>query len=153
VVSSDTCRRLIAEGEPALARIPTDHGLAGPGGRLATLAARVVQEALFRAEYVYDYGMPQWLARLDRLASPLRPERLFLGRHKFAHFRAWYRGPLAAYVRDVLLDPRARARPYLDGRRLEAMVAAHTGGRGNYTLEIHRALTLELLHRLFIDAR
>jgi asparagine synthase (glutamine-hydrolysing) len=153
VVSPETCRRLIAEGEPALARIPTDRGLAGPGGRLATLAATVVQEALFRAEYLYDYGMPQWLARLDRVATPLRPERLFLGRHKFAHFRVWYRGPLAGYVRDVLLDPRARARPYLDGRRLEAMVAAHTAGRGNYTLEIHRALTLELVHRLFIDAR
>jgi asparagine synthase (glutamine-hydrolysing) len=153
LASPEVCLRLIAEGEPALARIRTDRGLAGPGGPLAALAARVVQEASFRAEYVYDYGMPQWMARLDRAVAPLQPGRLFLGRHKFAHFRVWYRGPLAGYVRDVLLDPRARSRPYLDGRRLEAIVAAHTSGRGNYTSEIHQALTLELIHRLFVDAR
>jgi asparagine synthase (glutamine-hydrolysing) len=148
--SPDLCLRLIADGNPELLSIRTDRGLAG--GRLGS-AARVMQETLFRAEYVYDYGMPQWLARVDHMLAPMRLERLFLGRHKFSHFRVWYRGPLAGYVRDVLLDPRALSRPYLDGRRLQEVVMAHTTGRGNYTSELHKALTLELVHRLFVDAR
>jgi asparagine synthase (glutamine-hydrolysing) len=154
--SSDLCRRLIGDGPVDLRGIATDRGLrAGRGGRLSA-ADRVVgllREAEFKAEYAYDYGMPGWLARADHLVSPLRPERLFLGRHKFAHFRVWYRDALAGYLRDVLLDPRALSRPYVDRRRLEAMVRAHVTGAGNHTRELHRVLTLELIHRLFLDSR
>ena len=146
----DLCLRLIADGDPELLSIRTDRGLAG---RRLGFAARALQETLFRAEYLYDYGMPQWLARTDHVLAPMRLERLFLGRHKFAHFRVWYRGPLAGWVRDVLLDPRARSRPYLNGQRLEELVMAHTTGRGNYTWDLHKALTVELVHRLFVDAR
>jgi hypothetical protein len=32
------------------------------------------------------------------------------------------------------------------------MVANHLGGRRNHTTGIHTVLTLELLHRLFIDS-
>jgi len=150
LASPDVCLRLIAEGDPALRGIRTDRGLAG--NRLSA-ASRVMHETLFRAEYAYDYGMPQWMARVNHALEPLHLERLFLGRHKFAHFRVWYRGPLAGYVRDVLLDPRALSRPHVDGRRLEELVMAHTTGRGNYTSDIHKALTVELVHRLFVDAR
>jgi asparagine synthase (glutamine-hydrolysing) len=148
--SPELCLRLIADGNPALLNIRTDRGLAG--GRLRA-AVRALQETSFRAEYVFDYGMPPWLARMDRVLAPMRLERLFLGRHKFTHFRVWYRGPLAGYVRDVLLDPRALSRPYVDGRRLQELVMAHTTGRGNYTWDLHKALTVELVHRLFVDAR
>src|SRR5262249_2474339 len=102
--SPDLCLRLIADGDPHLRGIRTDPGLAG--NRLS-LASRAMHEILFRAEYAYDYGMPQWMARVDHALAPLHLERLFLGRHKFTHFRVWYRGPLASYVRDVLLDSRA----------------------------------------------
>jgi asparagine synthase (glutamine-hydrolysing) len=146
----EICLRLIADGDPGLLNIRTDRGLAG---RRLSAAARLMQETLFRAEYAYDYGMPQWMARVNHALEPLHLERLFLGRHKFAHFRVWYRSPLAGYVRDVLLDPRALSRPYVDGRRLEELVMAHTTGRGNYTSDIHKALTVELVHRLFVDAR
>ena len=47
--------------------------------------------------------MPQWLARIDHVLSPFRLERLFLGRHKFCHFRVWYRDALSRYVREVLV--------------------------------------------------
>jgi asparagine synthase (glutamine-hydrolysing) len=143
--------RLIAEGRASLARIPTDLGLvAGRGGLAASLSHRGLH-FLKRAEYAYDYGMPQWLAQLDHRLSPLHLERLFLGRHKFGHFRIWYRGPLSQYVREVLLDPRTRSRPYLDGARLEAIVRRHLGGVGNHTSDIHKVLTLELVHRLLLD--
>jgi len=148
--SNDVCLRLIAEGDPALRLIRTDRGLGGGSGPLSA-ASRGLLELLFKAEYAYDYGMPQWVARIDHLLSPFRLERLFLGRHKFCHFRVWYRDALSGYVREVLLDPRTLSRPYLERRRLEAMIGGHLKGDRNYTTEIHKVLTLELLHRLFLD--
>jgi asparagine synthase (glutamine-hydrolysing) len=115
--------------------------------------SRVVSDLLRKAEYVYDYGMPQWLALVDHALWPLHLERLFLGRQKFYHFRVWYREALAGFVRDVLLDPRALSRPYVDRRRLEAMVNGHVTGNRNYTVDIHKMLTLELLHRCCLDAQ
>jgi asparagine synthase (glutamine-hydrolysing) len=96
--------------------------------------------------------MPQWMARLDHSFSMLHLERLFLGRHKFCHFRVWYRDHLADYVREVLLDSRTLSRSYFDRAVLQKMVQGHLDGVANYTTEIHRLLTIELLHRIFVDA-
>jgi asparagine synthase (glutamine-hydrolysing) len=95
--------------------------------------------------------MPNWLARIDRAFQPLRLERLFLGRQKFCHFRTWYKRELAAYVREILLDSRSRARPYVNGTELESSVNAHVSGLRNYTVEIHKLLSLELLQRALLD--
>ena len=149
--SDALCFRLIADGKPSLAEIPTDMGRAVGRSRLASSMSHGVLQFLKKAEYAFDYGMPQWLARANHRLSPVPLERLFLGRHKFSHFRSWYRGPLSGYVREVLLDSRTRRRPYLDGDRLEAIARGHLEGTANYTREIHTVLTLELVHRLFVD--
>ena len=143
--------RLIADGNPALARIPTDRGVGGNRGGVGEALSRGPLEFLFKAEYAYDMGMPQWLAQLDHAFSPLHLERIFLGRHKIFHFRTWYRDALAGYVREMLLDPRSLSRPYIDGKGLEALVRGHLRGNRNYTTEIHKVLTLEIVHRLFLD--
>jgi len=149
---NEACNRVIADGNGALGRLRTDRGLAGqPGWRAGLIQG--MHEFTFRAEYAYDYGMPQWLARIDHYLSPLRLERLFLGRHKFYHFRVWYRDALSAYVRDMLLDPRTLSRPYLQRKAVEAAVRGHLKGDRNYTVEIHKLLTLELIHRVFVDQR
>ena len=83
----------------------------------------------------------------------LRLERLFLGRHKFYHFRVWYRDQLSGYVQDVLLDPRSLTRPYVNGRNLERIVSQHVRGLRNHTLAIHQALTVELTYRQLIDGQ
>lgn len=151
--SNDISLRLIADGNPALRKLRTDRGLGGSADPLTTKLRREYLEFTFKAEYAYDYGMPQWLARTDHALSAFHLERLFLGRHKFYHFRVWYRDPLATYVREMLLDPRTLSRPYLNRRMVEEVVAGHTRGDRNYTTAIHKILTLEHLHRLFIDAR
>jgi asparagine synthase (glutamine-hydrolysing) len=143
--------RLIADGDAALQRIRTDRGLAGDQGRLHAALSRTLLEFTFKAEYAYDYGMPQWVARIDHLLSPFHLERLFLGRHKFYHFRVWYRDALSRYVREMLLDPSALSRAYLNRNGVETVVRAHLKGDRNYTTAIHKLLTLELLHRLFLD--
>jgi asparagine synthase (glutamine-hydrolysing) len=143
-------RRLITDGNPALSRIPTDRGLGG-SGKLPEGASHALQEFLFKAEYAYDYGMPQWLASADHVLSALHLERLFLGRHKALHFRVWYRGDLSRYIREMLLDQRSLSRPYVERKTIEHIVSAHVTGTRNYTTEIHKLLTLELLHRNFVD--
>ena len=52
----------------------------------------------------------------------------------------------------MLLDPRSLDRPYLERAGVEAAVRGHLKGDRNYTGEIHRLLSLELLHRLFFDS-
>ena len=47
---------------------------------------RHYHEFMAKAEYAYDYGMPQWLVRADRRLSALHLEKLFLIT-KFCHFR------------------------------------------------------------------
>jgi asparagine synthase (glutamine-hydrolysing) len=143
---------LIADGHPALADIPTDRAIGGDRGRLTAGFARAVREFSRKAEYAYDYGMPQIGARIDHALGRLHLERLFLGRHKFCHFRVWYRDALREYVREILLDRRTLGRPYLEPRMVETIVGRHLAGLRNYTTEIHMLLTLELLHRRFVDA-
>jgi asparagine synthase (glutamine-hydrolysing) len=150
--SVDVSLRLVSDGSPTLARIPTDRGLAGVKRTLPVTLAHIAQEVLFKAEYTYDLGMPQWFARLDHTFSIFHFEKLFLGRHKPFHFRRWYHNELAGYLREVLLDPASLARPWVHRESMRAAVQSHLKGDGNYTHEIHKLLTLELLHRRFFDA-
>jgi asparagine synthase (glutamine-hydrolysing) len=151
LTSGDVSLRLIADGSPALAGIRTDRGVAGHQSGMAASVRRAFLEFTFKAEYAYDYGMPQWVARIDHALSALHLERLFLGRHKYAHYRVWYRDALADYVQEVLLDPRTLSRPIWNRTRVEALVNAHLKSGGNCTSDLHVLLSLELVHRLFVD--
>jgi asparagine synthase (glutamine-hydrolysing) len=142
--------QLIAAGNPILAQIPTDRGLTYPSQSL-TEARRSLAEFLAKAEYAFDYGMPQWLSRFNRMFAVFQLDRLFLGRQKFCHYRTWYQHRLANYVRDIILDSRTRSRPYLRRDALEGMVSAHRSGSGNFTTTIHKILSLELVQRLLIE--
>ena len=148
VVNEQARLQLIREGNPELARLRTDRGVGGQ----TSVFIRGLLEFSFKAEYAYDYGMPQWMAQVDHLFAPLHLERIWLGRHKVFHFRVWYRDHLAKYVREMLLDQRSLARPYLNPDAVRKIVEGHLKGDRNYTTEINRLLTLELTHRLFIDS-
>src|SRR5436190_8283767 len=151
LLQNEAALRLIADGDPALAKVGTDRGLAFRSVPGLSRALHWYQEFTFKAEYAYDYGMPQWLARLDYMFAPLRVEKLVLGWHKVAHFRVWYRDELSPWLREMLLDSNARNRPYLYANSVEAMLRAHSTGQRNYTSEIHKILTLEFIQRKLID--
>jgi len=144
--------RLIREGSAELAKVRTDLGFAGRGGAIASLCSQQLHRATMRAEYACEHASPRWIANLDRTVLGGQLERTFLGCHKFAHFSLWYRGELANYVRDMLLDNRTLSRGYVDRPRLEAAVRKHVNGEENITPTIHRLISLEYFHRLFIDA-
>jgi asparagine synthase (glutamine-hydrolysing) len=148
--NQEIAARLIRDGNPALLDFPTDRGPLGRNGVLGRLSENF-QEFTFKAEYAYDFGMPQWLAKIDNALSVFHFERLFLGRHKYNHFRPWYRRQLAGYVKDVLLDPRSLQRSYLNPQTVKEMVLAHVSGKGNFTSEIHTLLGMELLHRRLLE--
>jgi asparagine synthase (glutamine-hydrolysing) len=149
--SKEPSLRLIHEGNPLLAKIPTDRGMVYREASILGKVRKLGVEFTVKAEYAYDYGMPQRLAGLDHLLAPLHLEKLFLGRHKFYHFRVWYRDQLSQYLKEILFDLRARHRPYLQGQVLVRMVDAHSKGWQNWTREIHRVLSLELLQRQLIE--
>ena len=143
--------RLIADGNPALGKIGTDRGVTFRPIPGVTQALHTYQEFTFKAEYAYDYRMPQWLARLDHTFAPLHLEKLFIGRHKFHHFRVWYRDELSQCLKEMLLDSGARSRPYLRANSLEEILEAHCSGQRNYAFEIHKILTLEFIQRKLIE--
>ena len=143
--------QLIADGNSALRHIRTDIGVGGKHEVFPGAIIRSYQDFTFKAEYAYDHGMPQRVARIDHALSPLHLERIFLGRHKYYHFRIWYRDALSKYVQEMLLDPLTLSRSYLNRKAVETIVRGHLTGGRNYTNEIHTLLSLELLHRLFVD--
>jgi asparagine synthase (glutamine-hydrolysing) len=150
-VSAQPALRLVADGNRKMSAIPTDRGLLFRPRPLVTKAWNTYNEFTFKAEYAYDYGMPQSLARVDHYLRAFHLERVFLGRHKFHHFRIWYRDELSRCVKDMLLDSQAQSRPMFRRGALEKLVSDHLRGRRNYTSEIHQAFTCELIHRQLIE--
>jgi asparagine synthase (glutamine-hydrolysing) len=150
-MDTDVRLRLIQDGDRELAQIVSDRGIGGSYGKAVSAANRAYLEFTFKAEYAYDYGMPQSVARVDHTFSALHLERLFLGRHKLTHYRVWYRDQLSNYVREILLDRRTLSRPYLEPKHVEKMVEGHTRKGLNYTNAIHKLLSLELIQRIFFD--
>lgn len=138
---------LIAAGNRTLAEVETDRAVRP---RAVPLAA-AWRELTVKAEYAYDYGMPGWLTRTDRALIPLHLERLFLGRHKFYHFRVWYRDRLGPFLRERLAGFDEERFGYRPGA-VRALVDAHVAGRANHTLALHHALTAQLVDDLLLRA-
>jgi asparagine synthase (glutamine-hydrolysing) len=149
--TNETSLRLIADLNPRLAVIPTDMGY---GGDVAAPVARfrqVHRYLQFKAEWYYNAGMPQWLARFER-TLPLRMfEPLFLGSHKIDHYRLWIKNQLSHYVNAVLSDPASASRPYLNRRGYADLIRAQAGGDRNCLNEVNKVVTLELVHRLLLE--
>jgi asparagine synthase (glutamine-hydrolysing) len=88
---------------------------------------------------------------LKRAAAPLLPATTVRRRkHAFQiPLEPWLAGPLRHFVRDTLLDQRARERGWFDHRRLETLLAPNgssADGQSIWTL-----LCLELWAREFLD--
>ena len=82
----------------------------------------------------------------------LRLERLFLGRHKLLHFESGIAiSSLTMCGRCCLTRVRCRDRIFKK-KTVERIVEDHLKQGLNYTMPIHKLITLELLHRLFLDA-
>lgn len=63
----------------------------------------------------------------------------------------WFRGPLAASLRETLLSPEALARGYYHEPALRRLIEEHTAGRVNHEKQLWILYQLELWHRMYID--
>jgi len=151
LINKQLALRYANEMQPALAGAPTDRGQLKGSAIVPQKVLALAKEIRPRAEYYFDYGMPHWLARMDRLVSGLHLERLFLGQQKYYHFRIWYRRQLSTLLKSVLLDPVTLSRSYLQGSSVQRLVQAHVSGSGNHTIEIHKLLTTEMIERQLIQ--
>lgn len=142
--SQHLSQKLIGAGNPQLLELPTDTGN-------SSWLYRKVNDFLFKADYCYKGGMPNWMEKLHYYARPLPLEKYLRGLHRFAHPRIWFRHELSSYVKSILLDHRTLSRDFLQRKVVEEMVTRHIRGTHNYTDDIERLLTLELTCRLFID--
>ena len=142
---------LIAAGNPILDTVGTDRALRRRRLPVVTKLATTWQEFTAKAEYACDYGLPAWLTPVDRTLGGLHWDRLFLGRHKFYHFRTWYRHELANHLRECNVEGHNGTACYRDGM-VGRMIAGHLSGRSNHTSDLHKLLTVQLIDRLFLHA-
>lgn len=68
-----------------------------------------------------------------------------------SHFPAWLRGPLAAFLKDLLLAERTLQRSWIPADLLRTAVDGHLQGLLDATQFLGVAITLELFARQFLD--
>lgn len=137
--------RLISDCNPKLDGFRTDRGLTNKPKLIPSKLWFFCREFLPRVEYVYDYGMPQWFVKIDRVLSPLHLDKHFLGNQKYYHFRRWYRHELADKVKEIALDSQTLDIPFLNRKRIEQAVLNHISGKENNTSKIHTILQLAFM--------
>jgi asparagine synthase (glutamine-hydrolysing) len=64
--------------------------------------------------------------------------------------RAWFRGPLAGFAREVLLDSHAACRRHFEPAAIDRLLREHAQGSGNWEQEIWTLIVFEHWHRAFM---
>lgn len=90
---------------------------------------------------------------LRRAVKGLAPEHARRrGKHGFTiPADPWFRGPLAPYLREVLLGEPARSRGYFEPVAVARLVDEHVSGRRIWDRALWMLLNFELWHRIYID--
>ena len=63
----------------------------------------------------------------------------------------WFRGPLAEFSREVLLDPRALGREYFRNQAVSSLLEEHQLGRFDHSYRLWALLVLELWQRRWLE--
>lgn len=149
--SSNTALCLISRNDPSLAKIPTDRAYGGNTTTIGGLLSRALAEATFKLDYLFNEGMPDRLLPLDPLFGYLNSSLRIIGRHKFLHYRRWFRNELAPALREILADCSTRQSPFWNPQFLGRIASQHIRGQRNYVREINAVLTVHAVERLLIQ--
>ena len=149
--SLELSTRLIVDGNPKLFKIPTDMGSRGEVNILISKFKELLHWLTFKMDYYYNEGLPHWFANFEDTFSFLNLEQHILGKHKYLHYRQWFRKELSFYAKEILTDGSTSKRSYWNGQ-LESMIVNHINGNANHINEINMVLTVELIHRLLLEA-
>jgi asparagine synthase (glutamine-hydrolysing) len=151
--SSGPGLRLIRNSDFDLSCIPTDMGELGVNGGFLRTSKRIWSQATFKLDYLNNEGLPHFLSWIDRFFNREQLCWQFLGRHKYLHYRRWFRKELARYVKDTVTDPETKRISFWNANFLEAIAKDHAAGRKNYIKEIDVVLTLSTVDRLLLKQR
>jgi len=121
--------------ETASPAAPHRRGLGGAPGSWSAPIVRSYLEFTFRAEYAYDYGMPQWLARMTTHCRRYAWNDSFLAATSSAITVCGTGCTRALRSRDAVRF-RTLSRPYIQRNVLESLVQQHVKGEANFTTEI-----------------
>lgn len=147
--SSSLALKVVRQKRSQLARIPTDQGLV-PSSQVSSLINYFWHRASFKLDYWYGDGMPQWLSSIDAHLSGLGVRSWSPGRHKYLHYRQWFRAELAGYLQERLTDAKTYQNHLWNPAFLDQVAKHHSDGRKNYISEINAVLTLEAVERLLL---
>jgi asparagine synthase (glutamine-hydrolysing) len=142
--------RLIENHKQRLRAIPTDRRIEYQHGGPIKKLPRMLYEASFKLDYLYNEGMPKWLLPFDPLLGLINSKLKIFGQHKYLHYRSWFRRELSEYIIDTLADARNRQMSFWDSDFLSSLASEHIRGHRNYVAEINAVLTLEAVDRLLI---
>jgi asparagine synthase (glutamine-hydrolysing) len=146
--SAEPALRVVRQGAGSeLGWIPSDGGLIPTLPKPVSLR-RLWARASFKLDYWYGEGMPDWLSRADEIMTRHGLRLWTPGLHKYLHYRQWFRGELAPYLRERLADPATSRSTLYRPASLEALAESHIRGRKNHLNEINAVLTLETIDRL-----
>lgn len=148
---------MISKNNPRLLRIPTNKGMRVGAPPVISTVARILTRILSLTDKtlnwdILPHSLHHAVAKLDSLVfSPLHLNRVVLGFEYYRHYNLWFCRELASYLVDTLLDERTLSRPYWNAHFVRRMVNDHVSGRRRYLSEIRKVLTIELIHRVFIE--
>ena len=144
-------RSIIGRCNPILSSIMTDRGVVLESSSLFSRFIELYYYLIFKADYIYVFDLPHWLAKLDAICTSVNGGRQILGYQKFEYYRIWFRNEFSSYIKEILLDRKTINRSYFNKNYLEMITEKHIKGEGNYLNEINRAMTIELIHRLLVE--
>lgn len=140
---------LVEGNSQPLTRIPTDMGVVAKANGLGIAPRRILSKAVCKLDYLYAEGLPHWLSSFDRLFDVVDSRARLFGRHKFLHYRRWFRRELADYIAGALKEVQTRRSSlFWNFGFLETLAHDHINGRRNYVHEIDAVLTLDAVDRL-----
>jgi len=113
--------------------------------RVVELAARMPRELKFRHGRGKRILLETFADLVPRAVQ--RREKMGFG----VPLDHWFRGPLAGFARDVLLDPRTLARGLFRPEAVEELLEAHVSGRFDHGYRLWALLVLELWQRRWVD--
>ena len=152
-IDNDKSLRLIRENNQRLASVLTDQGVGGNMGKITSFAIKGYHRFLFKAEYLLNDGMPQALAKISNLKATSALEKIFLGKNKYLFYRKWFKNELSDYIQSILTDSRTEQRAFTNKKFIRKMLKEHLRGKANYTDEISKLITIELIHRLLLEKK
>jgi len=112
-----------------------------------------VLEFVARIPFAYKLrgGVGKWILK-ESVRDLLPPETLARRKQGFGvPLERWFDGSFGALAREVLLDPRARARGWCEPREVERLVASQPRHEDRHARQVFALVCLELWAQTYAD--